>query len=91
MYRVSETVGKDHSVKCLDTSIEHKTTLFSAYGALMLPFGLSVALLVALWRLNLNGGKSSRIEESMTSMSLLLIMDLTVLCSVLSFSIVHIP
>ena len=58
----------DYSVKCLDTSMEHKTTLYTAYGALILPFGLPVALLVVLWRLNLNGRKSGRNEESMILM-----------------------
>ena len=55
----------DYSVKCLDSSMEDKTTLYIAYGALILPFGLPIALLVVLWRLNLNGRKSGRIEESM--------------------------
>ena len=55
----------DYSVKCLDTSMEHKTTLYTAYGALVLPFGFPILLLVVLWRLNLNGRIPSTSEESM--------------------------
>ena len=58
----------DYSVKCLDSSMEDKTTLYTAYGALIWPFGLPIALLVVLWRLNLNGRKSGRIEEPMILM-----------------------
>ena len=59
---------KDYTVKCLDTSKEQKTMLNTAYGALILPFGLPIALLVVLWRLSLNGRKSGRIEDTVISM-----------------------
>ena len=55
----------DYSVKCLDTSMEHKTAMYTAYGALILPFGFPILLLVVLWRLKLNGRTLGASEESM--------------------------
>ena len=57
----------DYSVECLDNSADHQTTLYTAYGALLLPIGLPIALFVALWWLHKKDRQSDEGDQRLRS------------------------